>query len=144
LMNNYYFGSTKFHFNPKHGFESENKFGRLFGKNQFFNAFAGFELNREEHHAENMWENEFIGFAGFEYTLPMFVKAEGRVDHKGKFLLQFEREDLALSKRLRFNAMWNTDKEYEVGLKYIVSKRWQLSGNYYNHYGFGAGMTFNY
>jgi hypothetical protein len=81
---------------------------------------------------------------GFEYTLPMFVKADARVNTKGKFRLQFEREDLALSKRLRFNAMWNTDKEYEVGLKYIVSKRWQLSGNYYNHYGFGAGLTFNY
>ncbi len=144
VMNNYYFAATQFHYNPKHGFETEQKFGRLFGKNQFFNAYVGFELNREDNHAEDKFENEIRGTAGFEYTLPMFVKADVRVDHKGKFRLQFEREDLALSKRLRFNAMWNTDKEYEVGLKYILSKRWQLSGNYYNHYGFGAGLTFNY
>ncbi len=144
VMNNYYFAATQFHFNPKHGFESEQKFGRLFGKSQFFNAYVGFEFNREENHAENRWENEVLGTAGFEYTLPMFVKTDVRVNHKGKFRLQFERDDLALSKRLRFNAMWNTDKEYEVGLKYILTKRWQLSGNYYNHYGFGAGLTFNY
>jgi FtsP/CotA-like multicopper oxidase with cupredoxin domain len=144
LMNNYYFVGTKFHYNPKHGFESENKFGRLFGRNQFLNAYIGFEFNWEKEHSEDMWHNEFYGTAGFEYTLPMFVKADARVNTKGKFRLQFEREDLALSKRLRFNAMWNTDQEYQVGLKYVVSKRWQLSGNYYNHYGFGAGLTFNY
>jgi FtsP/CotA-like multicopper oxidase with cupredoxin domain len=144
VMNNYYFAGTKFHYNPKHGFESEQKFGRFFGKHQFFNAYVGFEFNREKEHDEDMWHNEFLGTAGFEYTLPMFVKADARVNTKGKFRLQFEREDLALSKRLRFNVMWNTEKEYEVGLKYIISKRWQLSGNYYNHYGFGAGMTFNY
>jgi hypothetical protein len=82
--------------------------------------------------------------SGIEYTLPMFVKADARVNTKGKFRLQFSREDFALSKRLRFEGFWNTDKEYQLGLKYILTKRLQLSGNYYNHYGFGAGMTFNY
>ncbi len=144
VMNNYYFATTQFHYNPKHGFESENKFGRFLDKQQFFNAYVGFELNREENHAEDKFKTESFGTFGIEYTLPMFVKADARVNTEGKFRLQFEREDLALSKRLRFNAMWNTDKEYEVGLKYILSKRWQLSANYYNHYGFGAGLTFNY
>lgn len=144
VMNNYNFFSTEFHLNPQHGFESEQKFGRLFGKRQFFNAYVGFEFNREENHKENKWENEFRGTVGIEYTLPMFVKAEGRVDHHGKFRLQFSREDLALSKRLRFDGMWNTDKEYQLGLRYVLTKRWQISGNYYNHYGFGAGLTFSY
>jgi FtsP/CotA-like multicopper oxidase with cupredoxin domain len=144
VMNNYYFADSMFHFNPKHGLESEQRFGRLFGKNQFLKAYVGFEFNREENHSENKWENEILGTAGFEYTLPMFIKADVRVDHKGKFRLQFEREDLALSRRLRFDGYWNSDKEYEVGLRYILTKRWQLSGNYYNHYGFGAGLTFNY
>lgn len=144
VMNNYYFAATQFHFNPKHGLETEQKFGRLFGKNQFFNAYVGFDFKREKNHHEGMFENEFYGTAGFEYTLPMFVKTDVRVNTDGRFRLQFSREDLALSRRLRFDAMWNTDKEYELGFRYILTKRWQLSGNYFNHYGFGAGLTFNY
>ncbi len=144
VMNNDYFGSTQFHFNPKHGFESENKIGRFFGKQQFFNGYVGFELNREKDHREKRWRNESFGTLGFEYTLPMFVRADARVNTKGKFRLQLSREDLALTSRLRFDGMWNTDKEYHLGLRYILKKRWQLSGSYYNHFGFGAGVTYNY
>ncbi|MBK6749452.1 MAG: multicopper oxidase domain-containing protein [Acidobacteria bacterium] len=144
VMNNYYFGATKFHFNPKHGFESENRLGRFIDKAQFLNIYAGFEFNREENHAMHRWENEVFGTLGFEYTLPMFVKADARVTTQGKFRLQLSREDIPLSKRLRIDAMWNTDKEYEVGFRYILTKRLQLTGNYYNHYGLGAGLTYNY
>jgi FtsP/CotA-like multicopper oxidase with cupredoxin domain len=144
VMNNYYFADSMFHFNPKHGLESEQRFGCLFGKNQFLKAYVGFEFDREENHAENKWENKAVGTAGFEYTLPMFVKADARVNTNGKFRLQLKREDLPLTRRLRFDAMWNSDKEYEIGMRYILAKRWQISANYYNHYGFGAGLTFNY
>jgi FtsP/CotA-like multicopper oxidase with cupredoxin domain len=144
VMNNYYFANTEFHFNPKHSFEMENRFGRLFGKRQFFGAYAGFEFMREKHHADGMWENEIFGTAGIEYTLPMFIKADARINTNGKFRLQLSREDVALSKRLRMDAMWNTDKEYQIGFRYILTKKLQLSGNYFNHYGFGAGLTFNY
>lgn len=144
VMNNYYFANTEFHFNPKHSFEIENRFGRLFGKKQFFGAYVGFEFMREKHHMDEMWENEIFGTAGIEYTLPMFIKADARVNTNGKFRFQLSREDVALSKRLRMDAMWNTDKEYQVGFRYILTKRLQLSGNYFNHYGFGAGLTFNY
>lgn len=144
VENNYNFFKSEFHFNPKHGFESEQKFGRFLDKKQFLNAYVGFDFMREKEHDEDKWHNEFYGTAGIEYTLPMFLKADARVNTKGKFRLQFSREDLALSKRLRFEGFWNTDKEYQLGLKYILTKRLQLSGNYYNHYGFGAGMTFNY
>ncbi len=142
VFNNYYFGTTDFHFKPGKGFEFENKVGRLIDKRQFFNVYAGFEFSREKH--EGRWENDIFGTLGFEYTLPMFVKADARVNTNGRFRLQLSREDLALSKRLRFDAMWNTDKEYQLGMRYILSKRWQISGNYYNEYGFGAGVTYNY
>ena len=144
VANNYYFGATQFHFNPKHGFESETRFGRYVDKKQFLNVYAGFEFNREKEDGTDRWENEAFGTFGFEYTLPMFVKADGRVNTKGRFRLQLSREDIALSKRLRLDAMWNTDKEYNIGMRYILTKRWQLSGNYYNQYGFGAGLTYNY
>jgi hypothetical protein len=144
LMNNYNFASTEFHYNPKHGFESEQMFGRFLDKRQFLNVYAGFEFNREENHALDRWKNEIFGTFGFEYTLPMFVKADVRLNTEGKFRLQLKRDDLALTKRLRFDGYWNTDKEYDVGLRYILSKRLQISANYFNHYGFGGGLTFNY
>jgi FtsP/CotA-like multicopper oxidase with cupredoxin domain len=142
IANNYYFAGTQFHFNPKHGFESETRFGRFVDRQQFLNVYAGFEANREKHNGR--WENEAFGTLGLEYTLPMFVKADVRVNTKGRFRLQLTREDLAISRRLRFDAMWNTDKEYQLGLRYVVAKRWQLSGNYYNQYGLGGGITFSY
>ncbi len=144
LMNNYSFASTEFHYNPKHGFESEQMFGRFLDKRQFLSVYTGFEFNREESHELNRWKNEIFGTFGFEYTLPMFVKADVRLNTEGKFRLQLKRDDLALTKRLRFDGYWNSDKEYDVGLRYILSKRLQISGNYFNHYGFGGGLTFNY
>lgn len=144
VMNNYYFLGTQFHFNPKHGFESETRFGRYVDKRQFLNLYAGFEFNREKEHDNGHWENEVFGTFGFEYTLPMFVKADGRVNTKGKFRLQLSREDIALSKRLRLDTMWNTDKEYQIGMRYILTKRWQIGGSYYNDYGVGGGVTYNY
>ena len=142
IANNYYFAGTQFHFNPKYGFESETKFGRYVDKQQFLNVYAGFELNREKQNGR--WENEGFGTFGFEYTLPMFVKADARVNTNGRFRLQLAREDIAISRRIRLDAMWNTDKEYQVGMRYILAKRWQLSGNYYNEYGFGGGVTYSY
>lgn len=143
IMNNYNLFETHFHYNPNFGFESENKFGRILDKKQFLVAYVGFDFMKEKHHGKSE-KAKIFGTAGIEYTLPMFINADLRVNTQGKFRLQLEREDLALSRRLRFNAMWNTDKEYEVGLKYIVSKRLQLSASYFNHYGFGGGLTFNY
>jgi FtsP/CotA-like multicopper oxidase with cupredoxin domain len=144
VMNNYNFFSTEFHANRTHGFETEQKLGRFLDKKQFLNGYVGFELNREKVHVADKFKTEFFGTTGIEYTLPMFLKADVRVNTEGKFRFQIKREDLALTKRLRFDGYWNTDKEYDVGLRYILTKRLQLSANYFNHYGFGGGLTFNY
>ncbi|MEK7856758.1 MAG: L-lactate permease, partial [Acidobacteriota bacterium] len=110
----------------------------------FFSAYLGFDLERKKDRTLNAFRNEIVGTGGFQYVLPMFVKADVRLDTQGKFRLQLEREDLALSRRLRFDGYWNTDKEYELGLRYILTNRWQVSANYYNEYGFGAGVTYQY
>lgn len=142
--NNDWVFTTDFHANPWKGFEAENRVGRLFGKDQYLFAYGGFEINREKDDLTNRWKTNAYGTAGIEYTLPMFVKADLRVNTKGKFRLQLAREDMALTKRLRFDGYWNTDKEWQLGLRYILRSRWQITGNYYNHYGFGAGVTYNY
>lgn len=142
--NNDWVFTTDFHANPWKGFEAENRVGRLFGNDQYLFAYGGFEVNREKDDLTNRWKTHAYGTAGIEYTLPMFVKADVRVNTKGRFRLQLAREDMALTKRLRFDGYWNTDKEWQLGLRYILRSRWQISGNYYNHYGLGAGVTYNY
>lgn len=142
VSNNYYFAATEFHANPKYGFEIENKFGRYFGAQQFLTGYVGFQAERKKEHGR--WENEVFGTLGFEYTLPMFVKADARVNTNGRFRLQLSREDIALSRRFRADAMWNTDKEYQFGLRYIFAKRWQITTNYHNEYKFGGGITYSY
>ena len=40
--------------------------------------------------------------------------------------------------------MVNTDKEYMVGGRYIMTRNISLSSHYDSDMGFGAGLTFNY
>src|SRR5678816_4121451 len=78
---------------------------------------------------------------GVEYTLPWLVVADARIDGDGKLRFQLSREEVPITKRLRFNLMGNTDKEYAVGFRYIVSKWFALSTHYDSDMGYGAGVT---
>ncbi len=82
--------------------------------------------------------------AGVAYTLPMLFIADARVDGNGKFRFQLSREDIPVGKRLRFNMMLNTDKEYTAGLRYILTKYFSLSTHYDSDMGFGGGITITY
>ena len=61
-----------------------------------------------------------------------------------KIRLAFSRDDIPLTERLRLRAMWNTDKEWTVGAKYILTKYWSLSTHYDSDMNWGAGLTFTY
>jgi hypothetical protein len=74
----------------------------------------------------------------------MLVVADGRVDGDGKFRFQLSREDIPLSNRIRLNMMWNTDKEYSAGLKYVLTNSFALSTHYDSDMGYGAGISLNY
>ena len=74
----------------------------------------------------------------------MLFVADARVDGDGKFRFQLSREDMPISKRIRFNIMLNTDKEYAAGLRYIVTKYFSLSTHYDSDMGMGAGISFTY
>ena len=82
--------------------------------------------------------------AGFTYTLPMLVNFQAEVYHDGNVRLQLMREDIPLAKRLRASFMINSDKEYMVGGRYILSRFMSLSSHYDSDMGFGAGITLNY
>jgi hypothetical protein len=81
---------------------------------------------------------------GVQYTLPMLIIADASVDHKGNMRFQLMREDVPISKRLRFQFMVNTDKEYMAGFRYIITKYFGLSTHYDSDMGYGAGLTLNY
>ena len=137
-----------------HGYEVETHIGRYLGKMQWLMPFVGFDWRYRKLGIDNQEKNLFgqsntkdqrsVFSVGVNYILPMLVTAQAEVFTDGNVRLQLERKDLPLSKRLRLNFMVNTDKEYMVGGKYILTRNISLSSHYDSDMGFGAGLTFNY
>lgn len=133
--------------NYKKSYELETRFKYFLDKRQFLSAFVGgeFERNNMKNGKEvPLSEKEQIASAGLIYTLPFFVTIEGRVDHRGNFRFEAQREDFPLTTRTRFDFYWNTDKEYGITARYIIAKYLAVSGNYDSDYGWGVGISFIY
>jgi len=145
-------------YHDMHGYESETILGRYLGVNQWWFPYIGFDYHYKKEEGDitkssdykNMFgqvsnKNDRQTFVvGIEYTLPWLVVADARIDGDGKLRFQLSREDVPITKRLRFNIMGNTDKEYTVGFRYIVSKWFALSTHYDSDMGYGAGVTITY
>ncbi|TPG37776.1 multicopper oxidase family protein [Flavobacterium pectinovorum] len=141
-------------YNNEHGYETETHIGRYIGKMQWFMPFIGFDwryrkmgMDEQEQNMfgqKNTKDNRSVFSAGMEYTLPMLVKAQVEVYTDGNVRVQFERKDIPLSRRLRMNLMWNTDKEYMAGLKYIVARNFGITTHYDSDMGVGFGVNLNY
>ena len=141
-------------YNNHHGYETETHIGRYIGKMQWFMPFIGYDWRYRKMHEDEMEKNLFgqmntkddrsVFSAGFEYTLPMLIKAQAELFTDGNFRLQFERMDIPVSKRLRMNLMWNTDKEYMAGLRYIIKRNFCITTHYDSDMGFGVGVNLNY
>lgn len=172
LMNTRWKFGTLWHlgYHAEHGYESETMFGRYFGRMQWLYGYTGFDYHfkKEGHPHDNFFSlrgsprnifgdeaktmfgqtsnknNRKAAVVGLAYTLPMLFVADARVDSEGKFRLQIGREDIPVSKRLRMSLMVNSDKEYMLGARWILTRFWSLSTHYDSDMGFGAGVTFNY
>jgi hypothetical protein len=139
-------------YNDHHGYEGEINFGRFLGRNQWLFPFIGFDYHykMEEETGKTLFgqmsnKNDRKTFvAGIQYTLPWLAVAEARIDGDGKFRFQLSREDIPVTSRLRLNFMYNTDKEYMAGLRYIVKKWFSVSTHYDSDMGPGAGITITY
>jgi len=144
--------------------------GRYLGRMQWWFPYIGFDYHykKEGHPPDNFFsmkgspknifgseEKNWFGqtsnknerhtaVAGIAYTLPMLFVADARIDGDGKFRFQLSREDVPISKRLRFNIMLNTDKEYMAGFRYILTKYFSASTHYDSDMGLGAGITLTY
>ncbi len=141
-------------YNNIHGYEVETHIGRYLGKMQWLMPFIGFDWRYRKLGIDNQEKNIFgqsntkdqraVFSVGVNYILPMLITAQAEVFTDGNVRLQLERKDIPISKRLRFNFMVNTDKEYMVGGRYILTRNVSLSSHYDSDMGFGAGLTFNY
>ena len=145
-------------YHAMHGYETELNFGRYFGVNQWWYPYIGFDYHYKKEEGDmtkssdykNMFgqtsnKNDRKTFTlGVQYTMPWLLLADARVDGDGKFRFQLSREDIPVTPRLRLGLMGNTDKEYMIGLRYIVSKWFALSSHYDSDMGLGAGVTLTY
>lgn len=134
------------------GYQSETHIGRYLGRMQYWMPYVGWDVRyrRSEGPAKTLFgqtdtrDNRDVFCAGVEYLLPMLIVADARVDMKGNVRVQLSRQNVALTNRLRFDFMVNTDKEYTLGLRYVLTKYLGLSTHYDSDMGLGAGVTLNY
>lgn len=172
LMNTRWKFGTLWHLglHDYHGYESETTVGRYLGKMQWLFPYAGFDYHYKkegklqdgffdlEGSPRNIFgdetktlfgqtsnkNNRKTAVVGLSYVLPMLFVADARVDSEGKFRLQIGREDIPVAKRLRASLMLNSDKEYMLGGRWILTRYWSLSSHYDSDMGFGVGATFSY
>lgn len=141
-------------YNKHHGFETETHIGRYLGRMQWLMPFAGIDWRYRKMGIDEQERNLF-GQAnkkdtrravslGFVYILPMLLQFQAEVYHDGIVRLSLMRDDIPISKRLRAGFMFNTDKEYMLGLHYIITKNVGIRTHYDSDMGFGAGILLTY
>lgn len=135
----------------KKGYETESHFGRYLDRNQFLFGYVGWDWRyRTEEHSKNIFgrsstkNSRHVAHIGLQYTLPFWVVADVSLDHTGYFRMQFRRDDIAITRRLRLWGLWNTDKEYAIGTRYILTKYIAASAHYDSDMGLGAGIAIIY
>ncbi len=158
LANTRYFLESEWRlgWDSKMGYESESHIGKYFGRNQFLRAYIGwdFRYRKNGYYNPNDGQNIFgisntkndrqVACFGIQYLLPFHILSDFRVDNIGRFRIQLSREDIAITNRLRLGGMINSDLEYMVGARYILTKYFSLSTHYDSDMRYGAGITFNY
>ena len=141
-------------YNDMHGYETETHIGRYIGRMQWLMPFIGFdwryrkmgidEQERNLFRQLNTKDNRAVFSLGVNYTLPMLVRLQTEIFTDGIVRVQLMREDIPVTKRLRFAFMVNTDKEYMVGFNYIFTRYLSARTHYDSDMGFGVGLTVNY
>lgn len=141
-------------YHDMHGYEVETHFGRYIGKMQWLMPFVGFDWRYRKmgkHGQEtnifgqvNKKDNRSAFSVGVMYTLPMLVNFQAEVYHDGIVRLALMREDIPVSRRIRASFMVNTDKEYMLDLRYILTRNLGIRTHYDSDMGFGVGLAVNY
>ncbi len=117
--------------NYKTDYETEVIYQRYLS--QFLGLYVGGKFKREEEEISNR------GVFGATYTLPLLIEADLRVNTKGKVRFSLSNEH-QLTDRVLLGWMWNSEKEYTLGLNYEVTKWLYVAGNYDSKEKFGIGI----
>ncbi len=139
----------------EHGQEVETHLGRYFGKMQWWFMNVGLDWRARDGHGdmqpeENLFQqantknSRSVAHIGFQYTLPMLLVLDARIDTDGRLRAQLMREDIPLTPRIRMDLMYNTDLEYMAGLRYVLDKTWAIRAHYDSDMGLGVGVTLAY
>lgn len=132
----------------KGDYETETHLLHYLDKKQFLAFYIGYDNRNNKTLAlaeqQDTKDNRKVFDVGFYYLLPMFIRSEWRITHTGKVRLQLERKDIPLSNNFFFSARVNTDKEYTLDFRYMISKYLSISTNYDSDYKWGAGLTWHY
>lgn len=145
-------GEWQIGYKDTRGYEAEGRFGRYIGEKQWLYPYIGVDWTYRKGEAgeRNMFrqttrkDREVEGTLGARYTLPLFLIADARIDTDGKVRLQLERDDIPLTSRLRLSFSLNTDRDYSVGLHYILTSHLSISTNYDNNLHWGVGLMLTY
>lgn len=145
-------GEWQIGYKDTRGYEAEGRFGRYIGEKQWLYPYIGVDWTYRKGEAgeRNMFrqttrkDREVDGTLGARYTLPLFLIADARIDTDGKVRLQLERDDIPLTSRLRLSFSLNTDRDYSVGLHYILTSHLSISTNYDNNLHWGVGLMLTY
>ncbi|MBA4749091.1 MAG: multicopper oxidase domain-containing protein [Alphaproteobacteria bacterium] len=124
-----------FRHNYKKDYEGELVYQRYVS--QFLGFYVGGKFKREDGEISNR------GIVGATYTLPLLIKADLRINTKGKLRFGLGNEH-QLTDRVSFDWRWNTEKEYTLGLSYAVTKQLYISGNYDSRERFGLGLNLRF
>ncbi|HCR49498.1 MAG TPA: copper oxidase [Bacteroidetes bacterium] len=130
--------------------EVETHVGRFIDRNQFLIPYVGIDFPSRTHASEKDWLGQSLTHektrmvAGFRYVLPLFLELDARMDHTGRVRMKLSREDLAFSNRGRLGMSITSEREYQLGVHYILTKKLALSASYHNEMGWGAGLAFTY
>ncbi|MHB1179891.1 MAG: multicopper oxidase domain-containing protein, partial [Daejeonella sp.] len=132
----------------KGDYETETHLLRYIDKRQFFAVYLGFDKRNNKTlplaDVPDSKDNRQVVEVGLYYLLPMLIRSELRITHTGKVRLQLERRDIPLSNNFFFDVRANTDKEFALGFRYMISKYLSISTNYDSDYKWGAGLTWHY
>ena len=131
-------------------YEVKPKIQKFIGPRQFFAVYLGSEISKESQTVEgnDVVQSVEVATFGVRYFLPMHLWTDLRIDHKGNFKLEVEREEIPITQRWRVGGSFEYDLkddwEYRFSTSYIVTKYTALSINYHSELGFGAGVTLIY
>ena len=104
---------------------------------RFLSLYAGANFERDDTGTDD------LVVAGVNYTLPLLIDSELRIDSDGHFRLELE-SALQLTDRLRFDWNWNTEDEYRVRFSYEFNKKMAITAGYDSDFKSGAGFEYRY